>query len=245
MRKYRVLVREQDLIFFQVVVKETDLYIGISKARFTLELAKRVKEKVEKTRVELEQYIELDPTFLQTLEPYDPLAEAPEIAREMALAGKLAGVGPMASVAGAIADRVGKFLFKYSPEVIVENGGDIFLRSKRKRQVGIYAGNSPLSYKLALEVPPFQTPLGICTSSGTVGPSLSLGKADAAVIVAKNATLADAVATATANLVQGPSDVKKAALFASDIPGVFGAVVIKDDQLAAVGKIKLVPFNPP
>lgn len=245
MRKYRVLVREQDLIFFQVVVKETDLYIGISKARFTLELAKRVKEKVEKTRVELEQYIELDPTFLQTLEPYDPLAEAPEIAREMALAGKLAGVGPMASVAGAIADRVGKFLFKYSPEVIVENGGDIFLRSKRKRQVGIYAGNSPLSYKLALEVPPFQTPLGICTSSGTVGPSLSLGKADAAVIVAKNATLADAVATATANLVQEPSDVKKAALFASDIPGVFGAVVIKDDRLAAVGKIKLVPFNPP
>ncbi|MBC7345671.1 MAG: UPF0280 family protein, partial [Clostridia bacterium] len=114
-----------------------------------------------------------------------------------------------------------------------------------KRQVGIYAGNSPLSYKLALEVPPFQTPLGICTSSGTVGPSLSLGKADAAVIVAKNATLADAVATATANLVQEPSDVKKAALFASDIPGVFGAVVIKDDRLAAVGKIKLVPFNPP
>jgi len=107
---------------------------------------------------------------------------------------------------------------------------------------GRHAGRSPLANRRALSIRPEDTPLGVCTSSGTVGSALSLGSADAVVILAPSAILADAVATAAGNQVQTKDDVQKAAEFAAGIEGVTGAVVIKDDRLAACGKLKLVPF---
>jgi hypothetical protein len=126
--------------------------------------------------------------------------------------------------------------------VIVENGGDIYIRSGRVRKIGIFAGESPFTNRVALEIQPHQTPLGVCTSSGTVGHSLSLGRADAVVILAPSAPLADAVATAAGNLVQDERDLEKAVNFALGIKSVTGALAIKNDQLAAAGKIKLVPM---
>lgn len=231
-----------DLAHFRIVVKQTDVDIAVQPAAFSRELVLWTEQLIRAERAALEAYIARDEMFLHTLEPYEPLPGAPDIARDMARAAALCGVGPMAAVAGAFADRIGRRLLRRSKEVIVENGGDIFLRSTRKRVIGIFAGESCFSNRIGLEVPPFLTPLGICTSSGTIGPSLSFGRADAVVIVARTATLADAVATATANRVRAPGDIEAALEFATAVPGVMGAVAIIGDALGIKGKLKLVPL---
>lgn len=241
-RSYRGLHRQEDLVHFQVAVKETDLDIGVRQDRFSPQLIKWVEDLIRAGRQPLEEYIKRDPQFLKALTPHPLLPGAPALVQEMATAAELAGVGPMAAVAGTMAAWVGKALAKRSRDVIVENGGDIYLRTNRVRTVGIFAGKSLLSNRIALEIHPNQSPLGICTSSGRVGPSLSLGKADAVVILSPSAPLADAAATAAGNLVQVKEDVKKAVNLASGIPGVTGAVVIMDDQLAVWGQVKLCPM---
>jgi len=145
----------------------------------------------------------------------------------------------MAAVAGAIAEFVGNELLVYSPEIIIENGGDIYLKSLKKRIIGIYAGKSPLSGKIGLEIDDKNTPLGICTSSGTVGHSLSFGQADAVVVLAQSATLADAAATAIGNVIKQPDDINKGIELANNIKGLRGAVLIKNDTIGMWGEIKI------
>ncbi len=240
-RTYRLLNRQQDLKFFRVLVKETDLDIGISSNKFKDDLVETVRQKVLTVRRELEGFIETDGQFARSLSPYSPPSSAPEIALRMAKEAAKAGVGPMAAVAGAFSETVGRLLSLYSGEVIVENGGDIYLRSSKIRNIGVFAGSSPFSNRIALRVKPHQTPLGICTSSGTIGHSVSMGKADAVVVLAPSVPLADAVATASANLVKDVEDVQKAVEFALSIPGVRGVLAIKGDKLAAAGDVEIKP----
>jgi ApbE superfamily uncharacterized protein (UPF0280 family) len=201
-RTYRHWVKDKDLVPFNVMVKETDLYI-----RATTNLERKAHKLVMKYRDLLERYIEQHPAFLTSLEPIAVEDNAPGIVTEMAEAARKAGVGPMAAVAGAIAEFVGNELLAFSPEIIIENGGDIYLKSLKKRLIGIYAGKSLLTGKIALEISGGDTPMGICTSSGTVGHSLSFGKADAAIVLSKSATLADAAATAIGNIIIQPVDI--------------------------------------
>jgi ApbE superfamily uncharacterized protein (UPF0280 family) len=240
-RFYRQSYRQVDLIHFQASVAETDLYIGVRKGQYSRELAAYAEKTIRDVRRPLEEYIQRDPGFLKALAPHALLPGAPEIVRIMAEAAGMADVGPMAAVAGAIAEAVGKCLAKRSRDVIVENGGDIFLSSASIRRVGIFAGESALSNRLALEIRPNETPLGICTSSGKVGPSLSFGKTDAVVILSHSAALADAVATACGNIVQTAGDLEKALDLAAGIAGVTGAVIIIGEHLAARGNVRLVP----
>ena len=233
-RTYRHRIEGRDLISFNVTVKETDLYICA-----TINLKRKAHRLVLKYRHQLERYIERYPSFLTSLEPLPVAEDAPLIVRQMAAAAQTAGVGPMASVAGAIAEFVGNELAAFSPEIIVENGGDIYLRSSGKRIVGIYAGNSPLSGKIGLEINGEETPLGICTSSGTVGHSLSYGKADAVIVLSKSATLADAAATAIGNLINQPADINKGIEFVKDMKGISGVVIIKGDNIGFWGKVKI------
>ncbi|MBU2535236.1 MAG: UPF0280 family protein [Chloroflexota bacterium] len=235
-RTYRHWVKGDDLVSFSVVVKETDLYI-----RAASNLHRKAHRLVLKYRSSLEKYIARRPDFLTSLEPIEVEAEAPKIVRDMADAARMAGVGPMAAVAGAIAEFVGKELLDFSPEVIVENGGDIYLKIQRQRTIGIFAGGSPLTGKLGLEINPEDTPLGICTSSGTVGHSLSFGRADAVIVLADSATLADAAATAIGNRVSEPADIEKGIELARDIGQLRGVVIIKDDKLGVWGGVKIVP----
>jgi len=158
------------------------------------------------------------------------------------LAGKV-GIGPMASVAGAIAEFVGTDLLAFSPEIIVENGGDIYLKSLKKRLIGIYAGKSPLTGKIGLEIDGQDTPLGICTSSGTVGHSLSFGKADAVVVLSQSATLADAAATAIGNLIVQSDDIPRGIEFAKGIEGLTGLLIIKDDKVGLWGEVKVCQIS--
>ena len=234
-RTYRNLFKGVNLEFFDVCVCETDLRIGACK-----NLYREAAESAKKYRKQIEAYIKLYPEFLESLKPLKPQPGASPIIESMCKASLAAGVGPMAAVAGAVSEMVGLELLKLCNEVVVENGGDIFIKTNTTRKVGIYAGDSPLSGKLALEVSPQSTPAGICTSSGTVGHSLSLGKADAVVIVSKSTFLADAAATSVCNMVKRPDHIEKAVKFAAGIQGVQGAVIILKDKIGAWGDVKLV-----
>jgi ApbE superfamily uncharacterized protein (UPF0280 family) len=237
-RFYREWTKDKDLVSFSVVVKETDLYV---RARHNLK--RKVLKAVSKYRTLLERYIERHPEFLTALEPLEVGEDAPQIVKDMAEAARKAGVGPMAAVAGAIAEYVGRELLPSSPEVIVENGGDIFLKTLKKRLIGVYAGESSFTGKIALEIQPGETPLGICTSSGTVGHSLSFGRADACIVLSPSTLLADAAATAIGNLIVEASDVLRGIDFAQGVEGIKGVVIIKDDQIGIWGEVKILPFE--
>lgn len=194
-------------------------------------------------RAQLSAQILREPDFLESLAPLAPRPDDGPLAARMKAAALLAGVGPMAAVAGTIAEAVGLYLRQSNLDVIVENGGDLYLNLSSERRVLIYAGDSPLSNRLALKVKPEDTPMGICTSSGCFGHSLSFGKAHAAVILSRDAALADAVATATANRVSSPEDIDAAVAFAAGIPGIKGVIVIQDDRMGLWGELDLKPVK--
>jgi hypothetical protein len=233
-KTYRHWIDGKGLTAFTFKEKETDLYI-----RAVTNLQRKAKRIVLKYREQIELYIQQNPEFQTSLKPLPSPANAPRIVKEMIEAGQKAGVGPMAAVAGAVAEFVGKELLEFSPEVIIENGGDIYLKVNTKKVVGIYAGESLLSGKIGLEINPHETPLGICTSSGTVGHSLSLGSADAVVIVAESATLADAAAPAIFNMVKQPADINPAIESGRNISGLKGIVIIMGGDIGVWGSIKL------
>lgn len=238
-RIYRRELKGSRLASFTVTVKETDLWIAVDSELDTEELAVTVETYTWRLRQEMEAYLKEHAHLKESLEPCFAGADAPAVIRKMVAAGNQAGVGPMAAVAGAVSEEVGRHLLGFSREVIVENGGDIFLKVDQPVQIGIYAGSSPLSGKLSLQISEKNSPLGVCTSSGTVGPSLSYGCADAAVAVSSSAALADAVATAMGNLVNNQDDLEKALLFARKVEGVMGALLICGDKIAAWGDIEL------
>ena len=236
-RTYREDVHS-GLSTFGVKVGETDLMVSATKL-----LRDETEAAVRKYRHQLEGYIATHPSFEKTLSPCGVDSDGPEIVKAMAAAARAAGVGPMAAVAGAIAEFVGRDLLKCSEEIIVENGGDIFIRTTKMRRIAVLAGGSALSKRIALQISPQDTPLGICTSSGTVGPSISLGKADAATILSPSTSLADAVATAMGNLVKEEADIDRAVEFAKGIQGVKGALVIKGERMAIWGDLRLVKLK--
>lgn len=233
-RTYRNLVKTDDLVKFEVIVKETDLLVRADK-----DLSKETRESVLKYRRQLETYIAMNPEFEKSLIPLKDDPHVPEIVQEMIRTSQLANVGPMAAVAGAMAESVSKDLLKLSKEVIVENGGDIYLATSKERTIGIYAGDSASSLKLGIVVRPEETPLGVCTSSGTVGPSLSFGKADAVCILSKSAALADAAATSVGNLIQGKKDIELGLERGKEIEGVLGTLIIVGEKIGVWGNVTL------
>ncbi len=236
-RTYRTRMARAGLVGFRVAVKETDLWVLASRD-FTPE----VREVVFQERRQLEAYITRHPGFLTALTPWPDDPFAPRVVRDMITAAAAVGVGPMAAVAGALAARVGQILAPFSPEVIVENGGDLYLALAGPATVALFAGQSSLSHRVGLKIDPALSPLGVCTSSATVGHSLSFGRADAACVLAASPALADAAATALGNRVQGPDTIAPALEWAAGLPDLLGAVVIVGEKLGAWGRVELVPL---
>ncbi len=223
---------------FQVIYRETDLWV-----RARMDLEKEAMEAVLNCRLQLENYMSSHEEFLRSLSPLpdDPLA--PPIVRRMLKAAITAGVGPMASVAGAVAQAVGVALEQFSDSVIVENGGDCYLNMQQETTIGIFAGpDSPFTGKIGFKLGPERFPLGICTSSGTVGHSLSFGKADAITIVSPDTALADAAATRIGNMVNSPADIDKALELAPGIPSVEAVLILIGDKLGIWGNLELTPL---
>ncbi len=233
-RFYRRWQRVDDLVANELSILETDVIILARK-----DIRSLAEAVLRKYRLCIEEYISFRPGFKEALKPLDPIGNETDIIKDMIRASKLAGTGPMAGIAGAISEFAGLELLKHSGEIIVENGGDIFLKSDRERTVSVFAGTSFLSGRIYIKIKPQDTPLGVCTSSGTVGHSLSFGKADACVIISKSTTLADTVATAACNMTKEKSDIEHALAFAMSVPGVKGALIIYEDSLGVKGEVEL------
>lgn len=220
---------------FHVKVDQTDLWV-----RADADLSHRTHDLVLTYRRQILQYGRTVPGFLTALKPLpdDPLA--PGIVRRMLRAGRMAQVGPMAAVAGAIAQAVAEGLMAWTSSVVVENGGDCYAAGQDDLVVAVYPGEtSPFRDRLALKLAAEELPMAVCTSSGTLGHSLSFGLADAATVLAKDAALADACATALGNRIRTVDDLEPALQWVQSIPGIFGALVVFRDRLAAWGHITL------
>jgi len=231
-RRYRRLSGPADLVACEVAVGETDLMVLAAR-----DLRAEARAAARAARRQIESHLALHPEMLEARRPLSTPADARGIVAEMYAAGRVAGTGPMAAVAGAVAEAVARALAEHSPEVVVENGGDLFAITTRERVVGIDAGASPWGHSLALVLPPGQR--AVCTSSGTMGHSASGGRADAAAVVAPSGALADALATAVANRVSGPADVAAAAEWAQAHAGVEHVVIICGDTMGAAGALEL------
>ncbi|MCK5915018.1 MAG: UPF0280 family protein [Deltaproteobacteria bacterium] len=228
---------------FTVQVAESDLWINVTGAAAESALQNLAYERLLHYRAQLVAFLQRYPGWGESLKPVAvadyPLA--PAFIRGMMHSAEIAGVGPMAAVAGALAEAVGRDLSVDSTGIVVENGGDIFLAGKREYQLAIFAGSSPLSGRLGVRLTnPDPFSCGVCTSSGRVGHSLSFGRADAVTIVAENSALADAVATAMANQVAKKSDLALVVDKALVLAGVTGAVAIYGDDFAAGGQLELI-----
>jgi len=230
-RTYRKHYPDERFVHFNVVEKESDLFILAKK-----ELRTQAHYILSELRAQIESYIDMDREFLTSLKPIKIIKPAAEIVREMAMVSEKIGVGPMAAVAGAISERVCRSLAQFSDEVIVENGGDIFIINKQPITIAIYAGNSPLSMRLGIEIEANFEGIGVATSSGTIGHSISFGNADAVTVISRNGGFADAAATAICNMVKTKDDIKIALDFAVRIPDILGVVVIMDDKIGAAGE---------
>jgi uncharacterized protein len=230
---------------FTVSYEETDLWIGVDPASFSPRMEEFSLFLARRLRLELDSYIATRHEFVSSLAPIAEDADAPEIARAMIAASALAGVGPMAAVAGAVAERVGASLAAEfgCRETIVENGGDLWLLFEEPMDVSVYAGDSPLSERVGVSIAPNFSPLGLCTSSGTIGPSLSLGKADAAMVACADAALADAFATRLGNAVQSPKDIEAALELATGRDWVLSALVVVGDKMGIRGELPLRLFS--
>ena len=233
-RNYRNKIRIKDLHTFHVIVKETDLWISAND-----NYEKEAEDLVHNLRYQLENYIKAHPDFFTTLEPYPDDPYGPGIIRDMILYSKKAGVGPMASVAGAMAQYVALGLKELSDQIIIENGGDIFMNVSRDVTVSIFAGQSCLSDRIGIFIHKKMMPLGVCSSSGRIGHSMSLGNSDVVCVISKSAVLADAAATALGNRIKSKKDLRKIQEYASAIDGALGGVAIMDDEMTAWGEVEL------
>lgn len=206
--------------------------------RICSDLPEAVRQEIVHQRTLLEEYILHHKEFLSSLVPLDLLPGAPEIACQMACAARLAEVGPMAAVAGAIAEAACcAAVNRGAAEAIVENGGDIFLYSAQEIVIGIYTGRNKLENKLAFRITAAEMPLAVCSSSSRMGHSLSFGNCDLACVTARDGALADAAATFACNSVKKPDDMDEVLKLTMRIPGVQGVLLVEGDKIGMAGKL--------
>ena len=244
-RSYRSRFSNDERRWFCVKFLESDLWIGVDNGSYSASMESDTYVMLVDLRRSMDAYLLMDPAYKAALTPYDAGLEAPDILKEMSKVSHKTGIGPMSAVAGAVSLRVAEFLkSKFGvKDVIVENGGDIYAETHSDMDISVFAGQSPLSEKIGLHIPAADFPLGICTSSGTVGPSLSLGRADAVMIVCKDVLLADSYATAMANRIQSVNDLQPVIDRIQNIPDILGAIAVKDDRMAISGQFELRLFK--
>lgn len=243
-RKYRAVTNSVDYASFEVMVFETDLMVYVDKVlELELDRIRLLSEAYAKVlRKELTCYIKKNPAFQTTLGPWRDDAAKSLVLRSMIESSREADVGPMAAVAGALAQFGGRHLRNFSQSVIVENGGDLYISSTKETVVGIFAGASRLSMQLGLVVPA-GLEVGVCTSSGTVGHSYSAGRADAVCVAARDAAFADALATSLGNMIQDENDFDAALARAKAYDDVLSVLLIYRDTSAVWGELEIMPLR--
>ena len=226
---------------FRVSWRETDLWVAIDKQHHRLEAEQYAMDRILHYRDILDGHIRLHPEFRDSLTPVMAPGGVHPLITAMSDAALAAGTGPMSAVAGAVAEFICRDLLgEYeADEVIIENGGDIFMKLTAPASVAVHAGSSPLSDKIALQITSGDTPLALCCSSGTVGHSLSFGMADACMIACRDGALADAWATACCNEVKSGDDVHRVTEKALERPEILSAVIIAGEKVGLGGNIEI------
>lgn len=240
-RLYREAMGNSRWTSFRSAFRETDLWVAIDTGHYRKEAERFTMDRIVYFRKVLEEHISLYPEFRDSLTPVIAPGGVHPLIEAMSEAALAAGTGPMSAVAGAVAEYVCRDLLKEfdADEVIIENGGDIFMKLAAPATVAVYAGSSPLSEKIALQPGPADTPLSLCCSSGTVGHSLSFGVADACMIACHDGALADAYATAFCNEVKNKEMVHEVTEQALKIPGIISVVIIAGDKVGIGGSIEI------
>jgi len=234
-RFYRNISKPRDMLCYEVKLQETDLFCCTK-----TDLRNYIEERVIFYRHQLEAYIRYRPLFKESLAPVETDIFAPGIVREMIEASQVIGVGPMACVAGAISEYVGRDIAALTDEFIIENGGDICLKTDYDRVMLVYAKDSPYSEKIGIKLKGRDKSYGVCTSSGTVGHSLSFGKADAACIVGDSSLFADGLATYVGNIVKKKDDIPFAIEKSKVYAGISGILIVLGDNLGVWGDLEIV-----
>lgn len=226
---------------FRSSFRETDLWVAVDKAHYCREMVKFTTDRILFYRDILDKHIADYPEFRDSLVPVVAPGGAHGIVTAMSEAALAAGTGPLSAVAGAMAEFIcNDILSEYCPEeVIIENGGDIFMKLVSAVTMSVHAGNSSLSEKIGLVIKPEETPLSVCCSSGTIGHSLSFGIADACAIACRSGAQADAYATAFCNEVKNEAMVGEVTGLALQKPEILSAVIIAGDKVAIGGYIEI------
>jgi ApbE superfamily uncharacterized protein (UPF0280 family) len=226
---------------FRSALRETDLWIAVDTAHYSGDIEQFTMDRIRFYRSVLEKHIDKYPEFATSLVPVAAPAGVHQMVTGMSEAAQKAGTGPMSAVAGAISEFISRdILEEYeADEVIVENGGDIFMKLISPATVSVFAGTSPLSDKIGLVIKPEETPLSVCCSSGTVGHSLSFGNADACMIACRSGAQADAYATAFCNEVKNSEHVQQVTERALQKPEIISMVIIAGDKVGLGGSIEI------
>ncbi|HER07868.1 MAG TPA: UPF0280 family protein [Bacteroides sp.] len=238
-RFYRGDMNHDRFFFFRTASQESDLYIGVPHGSFRDGMIRTAANEILRLRKVVTDYAAGSPLFLRSLEPVPGGGHVPEEIEDMLRCSKRSGTGPMSAVAGLFAGRVGlRLIREYNlNEIVVENGGDLFIRNVSDLTSLIHAGSSVLSDRVALVLTPGTW--GVCTSSGTVGHSLSFGCADAVTVITENAPLADAWATSLANRVTGAGEIERVLDIAGAIPEILGCAIVVEDQIGIRGQFEV------
>ena len=232
-RDYRKLCSANDLTYYNVTIEQTDLMIATER-----DMSEEAYSFIYEQRKVLLEYIAANPFFEKSLVPMECTDNSPLIIKRMCLASQKAHVGPMAGVAGGLSQMLCEYLSDFTGEIIIENGGDNCILTKKGRVARIFAGEGAAGFNI--EIPPAKEIYAVCTSSGTFGHSLSFGKADSVSIISDDAFLADSAATAICNSVHKPEDIPGALDKALAIGGVRGVIIVCGKKIGAAGEVKFV-----
>ena len=233
---YRNKISAEGRYSFRLDYKYSGLYIICDR-----DIGSELEEPVLSFYRNIETVIDEHTDFEKSLVPIKAAKDLPRIIKEMCSAGEVFSVGPMATIAGALCDYLAKSLIGRCSFLMIENGGDVYIKSGDPLEVGIFTKNIYFRDKLTLLIEAGQTPCGICSSSGSFGHSLSLGKSDLVTVLSRTATIADAAATSIANTVNHEEDIDKAIARFSKYKEVEGLIIIKNKRIGLWGKLQLAP----
>lgn len=232
-RFYRQSTKTNHIL--EVSYQESDLLI-LSSQKIPQELAQEI---VKKYYDIISEYITFNKQFQTSLSPLKDDPSAPEIVKAMLASCNITGIGPFASVAGAIAQYVGQELLSQTEELIIENGGDLFLKINKEILLGVYLGRNFKLNNLTLKIKPRNYPFGIASSSAYIGHSLNFGKADLVTVIAKDAIIADGLATSLSNQIKKPSDAQRVIALAKDNFLIEGLLIAVEEKIFLWGDIEL------
>jgi len=231
---YRNRVKYKERYNWRIVYKYSDLLVSCNK-----DIRLRLEKLVKEIYGFLESCIKKEPVFEKSLVPLEIREYFPPIIKRMCRKAAIFNVGPMATVAGAVCDYIASGLDRHCRRLIIENGGDIFIKSNRDVDIGIYLKNKYFADKICLKIKAGDTPCGICSSSGIFGHSLSMGCSDLVVVLAKSTISADGAATSIANKINTTEDINKTITEYKNIKDITGILVVKDDKLGVWGNVEL------